>query len=407
MHWRKGLVRVFSLVLSLCVALAALELGLRVFWIKRLTVSAGIEDPHFHHRYSPGSVNSFEGREFQGSIQNNRLGLRGPAPVLPKPYGRIRILMLGDSFTYGFPVKDEETFCRLIERDLVERGYPVEVTNGGVSGYSPTLHYISLRDEFIEFDPDIVVLWYDLGDLQEDHRYQKNLIYDDDGRIERCDPRYTNGRFDRAEWLRNHLAIAKYFDAKIARTVQKARTLGLKNYIQTKLRGGRAKVAIARLKSEQGAEDLAQHDRFLFVRESTTEASVRPYWELSARYLVMIRDLLAERDIPLILGVYPYGMLAGPEQWNEGRVAWGFEAGRTYSARTAVSIFEEFSRSYDIPLVNTFESFRAAAERQKLFFDWDGHFTPAGHRVLAEHFANDDGFLRVLHARKFPFSMVE
>jgi hypothetical protein len=74
--------------------------------------------------------------------------------------------MLGDSFTFGFAVRDEETFCQLIEQGLRNQGYPIEVVNGGVSGYSPTLHYISLRDEFLALDPVLVILWYDLGDLQ-------------------------------------------------------------------------------------------------------------------------------------------------------------------------------------------------------------------------------------------------
>lgn len=106
-------------------------------------------------------------------IRTNRFGLRGPDPTIPKPAGMLRILMLGDSFTFGFPVNDEETFAHLIEQGLRARGYPVEVINGGVSGYSPTLEYVSLRDDFLKFEPDLVMVWYDYGDLQEDYWFQK------------------------------------------------------------------------------------------------------------------------------------------------------------------------------------------------------------------------------------------
>jgi len=125
---------------------------------------------------------------------------------------------------------------------------------------------------------------------------------------------------------------------------------------------------------------------------------LRPQWALTGRYLVMIRDLLAERGIPLMLGVYPYGMLAGPDQWAEGRTAWGFEKGRLYEARAALELLHEFSRTAHIPLVNTIDHFKEAAKAEKLFYDWDGHLTPAGHRVLADDVVNNPLVLSTLRA---------
>ena len=394
--------RVGSVTLSCLLGLAGLEAGLRAFWIRRFTVGSGIEDPHFHHRLKPRHTYHFASREFDVHVTTNRWGLRGRDPVLPKPAGRLRILMLGDSYTFGFPVRDEETFCALIEGELNAQGYPVEVINGGVSGYSPTLHYLSLRDQFLAFDPDLVILWYDLGDLQEDEWFQKNLLYDAEGRIVRCDPRYTNGRFDWGEWAKNHSALAKYLDLKLLRTLDKIRILGLGGYLNVVAKGERAKVAIARLKASQHAVDLAANDRFLLVRESTDEATLAQYWTMSARYLRLIHELLAERHVPFVMGIYPYGMVAGPTQWSQGRVAWGFEPGRSYDAAYALRLFERFAQQERIPLVNTFGSFSAAAKTQPLFYDWDGHFTPAGHRVVATHLLQDPVFLQLLHRRMEP-----
>ncbi len=391
-----GWSRALTGLLALLLTLALLELGLRVFWIKQLVLGQGIHHPHFHHRLKPFETQRFAGPEFDVTTRTNRYGLRGPDPVLPKPPGVVRVLMLGDSFTFGFPVKDEETFCRLIEQGLRAKGYAVEVVNGGVSGYSPTLHYLSLRDEFLGFEPDLVILWYDLGDLQEDHWFQKNLLYGHDGAILRCDPRYTNGRLDWWEAGRRHSALARYVDTKLLRTIHKIRILGLPGYVQAKLRGERSKVAIARLKGRQQAEDLASYDRFLLVRETSTEALVRPYWALSANYLTLIQEVLAERKIPFLLGCYPYGMVVGPDQWAEGRTAWGFERGRTYDPSLALRLLQEFAKQARIPLINTFPRFTEAARTQKLFYDWDGHLTPAGHQVVATALVQDPQFLAVL-----------
>ncbi len=384
-------------LLSTALALGVIELALRLFWVKHLILGPGIEHPHFHHRLHPNEPYDFISSEFSVSFRTNRYGLRGADPALPKPPGIVRILMLGDSFTFGFPVKDDETFCALIERGLRERGYRADLINGGVSGYSPTLHYISLRDQFLAFDPDVVVLWFDLGDPQEDAWFQGNLLYDASGRILRCDPRYRDGRFDAWHAMKTHSALARYVDTKLLRTLQKIRVLGLTGYLQAKLRGERSKVAMARLKRAQQAADLVDYDRFLLVRETSTESSVRPHWALSARYLAMIHELLAARGIPFLVGIYPYGMLVGPDQWAEGRADWGFERGKTYEARVALSLFEQFAAEQGLELLNTVDSFRRAAASEKLFYDQDGHFTPAGHRVLADHVLHEARFLGVLH----------
>ena len=378
------------------VALGVSELAFRLLWLKRLTIPASIQDPHFHNRLAPNHTYHFTSGEFDVKIRTNRYGLRGPDPVLPKPDGTYRILMLGDSYTFGFPVEDHETFAYLTEKMLQAQGLSVEVVNGGVSSYSPTLHYISLRDQFLSFEPDLVMLWYDIGDLQEDAWFQKNLIFDDQGRILRADPHYIHGRYSWWEFAQRHSALAQYLNKKVLNTFKKMRILGLTGYIQTKLRGERSKVAIARLKRQQEADDLATYDRFLLVRESSSEAMISRYWELSARYVRMIRDLLDERGIPFVMGIYPYGMLAGPDQWGGGREYWGFESGKTYEAAPALAMFNTFAREENILLINTYESFRDAAKTRTLFYNWDGHFTPAGHEVVATHLTRDEAFLDLL-----------
>ena len=394
--WRIRVFRFACTALSIILAVVACELGWRLLKFKRFTIQAGIDDPHFHHRLKSNTTYHFASPEFSVDVRTNSYSLRGPDPVIPKPPGVLRILMLGDSFTFGFPVRDEETFSFLVERGLKAQGYPVEVINGGVSGYSPVLEYLSLRDQFLRFDPDLVVLWYDRADLQDDALFEKNLLYDAQGRIARADPRYIHGRFDWWGWVQAHSVIAEYVQRKFVRTFNTIRILGIGGYVKTILRGERAKVAIARLKREQDQRDLPFYDRFLMIRETTTPELLNRYWSISAKYLRMIRDLLAERDIPFVLGTYPYGVTVGPDQWAEGRVYWGFERGKVYDSTVARNLFRQFAAGERIPFIRTFQSFREAAKTAKLYYDHDGHFTPAGQRVIADVVLNDPQFLTVL-----------
>lgn len=93
-------------------------------------------------------------------VAHNSLGLRGPEPG-PKAAGTQRVLMLGDSFTYGLGVADDAAVLPA----LVERALPgVEVVNGGLPG-SLTGQWLDLWEEHGDaLAPDAVVLVFFLRD---------------------------------------------------------------------------------------------------------------------------------------------------------------------------------------------------------------------------------------------------
>jgi hypothetical protein len=70
----------------------------------------------------------------------------------------LRILFLGDSFTFGNYVDDDDPFCRVLERKSREAGVPLEVLNGGVDGYSPKNALLWFRSKGVFLDPDRVIL---------------------------------------------------------------------------------------------------------------------------------------------------------------------------------------------------------------------------------------------------------
>jgi hypothetical protein len=96
--------------------------------------------------------------EFEGSVQINSLGLRGPE-VGPREPDELRILLLGDSVVVGFEVAYEETFAALLERRLRQRlGRPVRVINAGVRAYGTDQSYLYFRERGHELGPDLVLL---------------------------------------------------------------------------------------------------------------------------------------------------------------------------------------------------------------------------------------------------------
>lgn len=102
-------------------------------------------------------------------VKINSLGLRGPEATPEKPRGTYRILGLGDSFTMGFGVRDEDTFLRRLERGLNEGAAGrYEVLNAGVGGYNTYDEVVNLEFRWLKLAPDAVLITFYLNDAYDD-----------------------------------------------------------------------------------------------------------------------------------------------------------------------------------------------------------------------------------------------
>jgi hypothetical protein len=99
------------------------------------------------------------------TLTTNSRGLRGGSEF---PYqrviGRQRMLVFGDSFTFGEDVADEETYVHVLG-DLLPGA---EVLNFGVHGYGLDQMLLYLREEGVKYRPDRVMLGYVDEDIYRD-----------------------------------------------------------------------------------------------------------------------------------------------------------------------------------------------------------------------------------------------
>lgn len=98
------------------------------------------------------------------SYKFNALGCRGKDYPIPRPGGTVRIVLLGDSFTLGVGVHEEDTFGCQLERLLNEKiaaqssGNIYEVINCGVSGFGTQEERLFYQLFASRYMPDIVLL---------------------------------------------------------------------------------------------------------------------------------------------------------------------------------------------------------------------------------------------------------
>lgn len=127
--------------------------------------AAPLYEPHgkLVYRYPDNPRGYFNSmNEVVGTI--NSLGFRGREAVRKKTSEVMRLAFLGDSFTLGVGVRDEDTFPAQVETQLSRESEPCEVLNFGGSGFD-TADEIALMENYVlEFSPDIVVVVFFLND---------------------------------------------------------------------------------------------------------------------------------------------------------------------------------------------------------------------------------------------------
>ena len=105
--------------------------------------------------------------ELSYEVHINSLGLRGPEIERSAPPGRIRILVLGDSMTFGYYLEEEETFPARLEARLRADGIDAEVVNTGSGGWSIGSETRFLIERGLALEPDHVILAICANDLTE------------------------------------------------------------------------------------------------------------------------------------------------------------------------------------------------------------------------------------------------
>ena len=115
----------------------------------------------------------FKRQEFEYKVNINSEGMRYKEIQKEKSKDKKRIAVMGDSFTWGVGVEDSDRFTEIVEKNNTSN---YEVLNFGVSGYGPLRFFLQL-DKVLEFNPDIILLTFCLGNDFADNVFYKRYDY--------------------------------------------------------------------------------------------------------------------------------------------------------------------------------------------------------------------------------------
>jgi lysophospholipase L1-like esterase len=129
-------------------------------------------NPAIGHEHTPNTRAHLMGADVTISSQ----GLRDREFPMTPPPGRTRILMLGDSLTFGWGVPAERTHSKRLEQMLWQAGHDVEVINTGVGNYNTEMEVAYFLERGASFEPHYVVLNYFINDAEPTPRDRSNVL---------------------------------------------------------------------------------------------------------------------------------------------------------------------------------------------------------------------------------------
>ncbi|HMB93078.1 MAG TPA: GDSL-type esterase/lipase family protein, partial [Rhodothermales bacterium] len=123
-----------------------------------------MKDSLLGHRNQPGAVVRKQGPEFSATYaigaQGQRVASTSRQATAATPPDPFRIVLIGDSFTFGIGADYEATWAHVLEQTLQERGWAVEVFNAGVPGYDTRTEALYVDELLPQLQPDLVVLTF-------------------------------------------------------------------------------------------------------------------------------------------------------------------------------------------------------------------------------------------------------
>jgi hypothetical protein len=168
---RKTFLGVISVCLGFLLAFGLAEMAVRVICPQETGPPRFAFDPVRGEIPVPNQVGrQRQPGDYDFTYSNNSLGFRGSREFGPKQPGRVRLLLLGDSFTYGVGVNDDQTFAAQLERLLRSQRLDAEVINAGAPGKGTDYELKLFQTIGAGLQPQVTVLCFFSNDFADNAR---------------------------------------------------------------------------------------------------------------------------------------------------------------------------------------------------------------------------------------------
>ena len=344
-------------------------------------------DPILSHVFKPKTEGYHYGPEFKTFYKINSLGMRDREYTFKKPRGAYRILMMGDSYTEGWGVNIEDTYCKKLESLLNNnnKNRRYEAINAGIMSISAIRQYLELKQKLIYLESDLVISQFDLCDISEDYEnMQERAILDASG-LPLAIPHHD---FLSGEAYREKKGTIKRFLHN-----RSAFYIFASSQFKKGLRKIRQKLKLLKREEKKPLNFFVlgdpRTDQFFMFRPQSLEhtKTLDKYWSCSKRYLKAMKVLCSEKGAKFMIFLTPVALQVSPDEWTDGRNVWGFDNKQIYDNPYLRLKIQKFAEKENILFLDPLSNLQKD-KANSLYFRYDGHFTPEGHAHLAEAIYN-------------------
>ncbi len=385
-----GTKRAFGLLalaaISTIIALVILEIGARVL-IRRPLPSPHRSILWEHHprsywapahsvhdngvdRKSPTEWNVFH-------VDLSSQGMRGPEVGVKQP-GELRVLLAGDSFTFGWGMPEGKDPAAQLRAKLTEKmgGRPVSVLNTGTIGFGPWQEQILMEERGLPLDPDVVIL----------QLYPPNDLGNTLAKFGRVLPAY----YPRVE---EFLAYWRDYDHWAVRT---------ETWLRVHSQAYQAYRIIWR-DTSVSLPDILGHLKFVTPypglnlpppanRPPIIESTLTEWypdldfaWGEFTADVLQIVEVCRVKNIPIILYAVPFRLIS-EKGWNDYMREVEAQTGGSvhYEQFKDVRKTEAFFAENNLNWIPLLDALRAQVDPDALFLPWDGHFNEPGGALMTD-----------------------
>jgi hypothetical protein len=369
--WRKRWKEYVLSLVSICVALFVAEGALRMFGVHAaMRPLKNLPSSRYHHTYPPNQK-MYQG-VFEGNpvvVQTNEDGLRTHYTRAEFRRYQDRVITMGDSFTFGFGVRQEAAFPERLEA-LLRKAVSSDnlaVLNAGVIAYSPVLEELQFDGLLREYHPTLVLLFLDATDIGDD------IIFTGLGR-----PEGRTLRFPDTGGEGYYGAVYQLASKAIGKPL---------SYPLDKLRlalGVPAETPrFDYYRFELKIDDVVERNRFFIYRHPLSKTE--PYFRATLDHIASIAADAHNVGARFVLVVTPRFHHWNPKESPDNWESWAYTRDEPFQYEY-FRFFDERKAEVDFPILNLLPAFQKT-DRFPLVFKGDPHWNKNGHAFVAETIA--------------------
>lgn len=333
--------------------------------------------------------------EFRIKIKHNSMGFRDDEHFLNKKNRIKRIIVLGDSFTWGWGIDKNDVFTEKLESKLQN----TEVINMGIPGSGIAQEYIILKEYALKFNPDIVILGFFLDDFLSKKLLEKIALR----KI------YWNKRISKTKFItyseeKAYLSGNQYLKVPYIsvgqqiiynQVTENIKEKVLNNFFLTAQKFLRSHSALfnfiaTKIKTTEKLEWLRKIFIELGGMKKLPDISIvasqalklKDQWEYTGKALLKMKDLAERHDFKLIVVIIPEKPQVYKKFWSMISSQHNISADDLDLPNRFIKETCEQNNIYVLDLLPEFRKY--ADKGENLYFDYDPHWNSRGHEVAGE-----------------------